>query len=101
MLYDSKVAYQKQWGEAVALLKYSIQIKSPPRGPRTKVEQNTRSVFADNWVQQVVLDFTEYPSCELRTITTTQGRLYSFLRFGDLGQLEVDSSEPIMPNLRN
>jgi hypothetical protein len=99
LLYNSRGAYQTTWGEAQGLLKHCIQIKSPARGPRAKVEQANESVFSDNWVQQVVLEMTEFPSQETRTITTTQGRLYSYLRFGDISQLEGASAEPQLPKL--
>lgn len=98
-LYDSKIAYQMPWEEASALLRYGIQVKSPSRTFRIKPEQTHQSVFADNWRQQVILEFTQYPSRKSRMITTTQGRLYSFLRFGDQNQLEGDSSEPPLPKL--
>ena len=99
LLYSSRVAYQTTWGEAQKLLKHCIQIKSPPRGPRMKLDQKNESVFADNWVQQVVMEMTDFPSREARTITTTQGRLFTYLRFGDISQLEGASPEPHLPKL--
>jgi len=78
----------------VRQLRYSIQNKLPSRGPRTKVEPNKQSVFADNWIQQVVLDVTGCPSRSSRVRTTTQCRLDVFLRFGDINQLEGESDDP-------
>ena len=99
VLYDSKVAYEAAWGEAKKKMKYCIQVKSPPRGPRTKSAQDNASVFEDNWVQQVVFDLIEFPSEKTTSITTTQGRLYSCLRFGELRFDENESDDPNRPRL--
>ena len=99
LLYDSKVAYETTWGVAKRNLKYCIQVKSPPRGPRTKVGEDNASVFEDNWVQQVIFDLVEFPSEKTTSVKTTQGRLYSCLRFGELKFIEPDSSAPNRPKL--
>jgi hypothetical protein len=93
------VAYETTWGVAKRNLKYCIQVKSPPRGPRTKVGEDNASVFEDNWVQQVIFDLVEFPSEKTTSVKTTQGRLYSCLRFGELKFIEPDSSAPNRPKL--
>lgn len=99
VLYDSRIAYETTWGEARKKLNYCIQVKSPPRGPRTKVTQDNASMFADNWVQQVIFDLIEFPLGKSTSITTTQGRLYSCLRFGELGFVDSESADPKVPKL--
>jgi hypothetical protein len=43
ILYDTRRAYEGSWGDALPHIKYSIQVKSPMRGPSTKSEKEEES----------------------------------------------------------
>jgi len=99
VLYDTRRAYEGPWGEALPHIRYSIQVKSPLRGPATKTEKEEESVFTDNWNQAVVFAFTEHKKNEMRETKTTQGRLYTLLWKGDLSSLDEDVPAPPVPAL--
>jgi hypothetical protein len=99
ILYDTRQAYQGTWGEALPHIKYSLQVKSPMRGPGTKSEKEEESVFTDNWNMTVVFTLTDYKANKRKEITTTQGRLYSLLWKGDLARIEPDAPTPELPTL--
>lgn len=97
ILYDIRRAYEGTWGDALHHLRYSIQIKSPKRGITSKKEQDEEAIFSDNWRQSVELDLTEYPSQKIRSVKTTQGRLYMTLWKGDISHLELNTPESTVP----
>ncbi|MCH8232360.1 MAG: hypothetical protein IIB82_06930 [Bacteroidetes bacterium] len=60
--------------------------------------EDVKTVFADNWRSILVLELTDVrDGCTKRVIQTTQGRLYSTLRFGDVSLLEPESDDPDLP----
>lgn len=99
ILYNTPKAYEGTWADALQHLSFSMQIKSPARGSTTKIEKDADFIFSENWRQPVVLDLTEYPSKKIRSITTTQGRLYTALWKDDLSILNSDTPEPPVPIL--
>lgn len=99
ILYDTPKAYEGTWADALQHLRFSIQIKSPARGTTSKLEKDADFIFSENWRQPVVLDLTEYPSKKIRSITTTQGRLYMALWKDDLKILDSDMQDPPLPIL--
>jgi hypothetical protein len=99
ILYNTPLAYEGSWAEALKHIKLSIQVKSPTRGPVSKTEEDTDSMFSNNWTQPVSLNLTDHAYNTTRTIETTQGRLYTTLWRGDLEQLEGHSPAPSIPEL--
>lgn len=99
ILYDTRRAYEGAWGDALPHIKYSIQAKSPMRGPSTKSEKEEESIFTDNWNMPVVFTLTDHKAKKTEEITTTQGQLYSLLWKGDLGLIDAKSPTPPPPTL--
>lgn len=83
VIYDNPKAYSINWSNAKFILKHSIQVKSISSSNTTQNESNYESVFFDNWNSEITIDFFSYPLMEKIELTTTQGRLYSFLWKGD------------------
>ena len=99
ILYNTTKAYEGTWADALKHLSFSLQIKSPARGSTTKIEKDADFIFSENWRQPVVLELTEYPSKKIRSITTTQGRLYTALWKDNLSILNSEMPEPPVPLL--
>ena len=110
-LYDTRNAYQPTWGESLKHISWGIEILSPKRSEiriagGAKVERNdedtetkSRDIFNNNWKSQCELRLIDYKNGSKRTITTTQGQLYSFLHKGDfniLEQLPLDHEAPLL-----
>ncbi|WP_041439982.1 hypothetical protein [Syntrophobacter fumaroxidans] len=74
----------------------SIDDDSSPEGADSrKAGTNADSLFSDNWTKEAVIVLTEYQSKDSRTITTTQGRVYTAVWKGDLSILEDDGPFPV------
>jgi hypothetical protein len=99
VLYDTRRAYEAQWGEALPHITHSLQVKSPLRGAAPKSEKEEESVFTDNWSQAVVFGLTEHKKKETKEVKTTQGRLYTLLWKGDLRVLDAKTAAPHVPAL--
>ncbi|GAT34059.1 hypothetical protein TSACC_22482 [Terrimicrobium sacchariphilum] len=99
ILYSSPDGY-KPWDEAVQLLQWSIQVKSPSRAIAPPLKEDEGSQFLRNWTSPVTFELTHYrEGSRVETITTTQGRLYKFLQTGDFAHLDASSPEPLIPLL--
>lgn len=92
VLYDSRESYKglPQSGHAVQVLEPSRGIGSPSSG-------QDASVFADAWRQEVVFEWHDFAAQTKRTITSTQGRLYTLLWKGDEATLDFSTPEPPIP----
>lgn len=97
VLYDTPKAYEGTWADALRYLNFSIQVQYPPRGAKPKVEKDADTIFSDNWKRPVQLDLWEYPSKTKKSLSTTQGRLYTALWKGDLKVLNLGVPEPPVP----
>jgi len=99
LLYDSPSAYSLTWGEALPVINGAIQVVSPARVASSRLDKDEDSIFYDNWRQGAVVRVTEYPSGSTRTVSTTQGRLYTAVWHGDLSILLATQAEPPLPLL--
>lgn len=96
LLYNTPRAYEEGWNWDH--IDWVIQVKSPSRGTTRPKSEDIKTVFADNWRSILILEITDVRNNRSkRVIETTQGRLYSTLRFGDLSYLEPDSPDPEVP----
>jgi hypothetical protein len=84
--YDSRTAYEKDWPIARREIEYSIQVRFPARAT-SHVTQEGESVFDSNWGSIVKVDLYEKLN-KIKSITTTQGKLYSVLWKGDVQLLD-------------
>jgi hypothetical protein len=84
-LYNTKLAYGK-WGEVVDKIDHAIQV---------------HSVFRSNWNNTVKIEFIigGGPYNKNRFLSTTQGRLFTLLREGNLEILNTDNENPLPPLL--
>ncbi len=89
-LYDTHKAYIGTWTESLKHISYGIQIIFPPRAIKNKHDEDSESVFVNNWYKTVVFTLTNYKTKETKEITTAQGKLYSFLWKGDFSYFEED-----------
>jgi hypothetical protein len=90
ILYDSRKAYDGEWGEAAKYIKHSLQVRSPTRGT-TAASNASGSVFGKNWDAEVVFELQDDAGDEpTRLIETTQGKLFTALWHGDLSVFEAD-----------
>lgn len=92
-LYDTKDAYL-QWSEALKTLKYGIQVKLPRSMVGGTLKDQDDDVFSRNWRDSVTFVLTHYKENRHEEITTTQGRLYWFLKTGDFA-LFSENSRPL------
>lgn len=102
MLYDTKTAYEGPWDKVRHHISYSIQVMSPSRAPMPRSREQReekKSVFRSNWEQTVSLHLTDYLKNETDEITTTEGRLYTFLWEGNRKWLEEKTDAPPVPIL--
>lgn len=96
-LYDTQDAYGRIWAESKNLIKHSIQVAFPPRGPRSTNDDDD-AVFLSNWLSSVHVNLYKYPEASVvKRYVTTQGRLYSMLWHGDLAVLDVEGPEVSAP----
>jgi hypothetical protein len=94
-LHDSVYAYEKPWGEALTMLKYSIQVVSPMRGSGQKVRIGDASTLANNWSLPVVFNLIHHKSNKSEEIRTTQGHLYLLLWKGDVRVVKSNQRIPL------
>lgn len=99
ILYDTKMAYDGTWKEALTYITYSIQVISPLRGLGTKIEKEEESIFSDNWNTVVKFSITNHKEQTTKEVTTTQGRLYSFLWKGNMELIKEESTTLLVPTL--
>lgn len=99
ILYDQSIAYDRTWRETENHLVHSVQVKAAPRALVAEPDQQRRSVFSKNWTQRVDLEVTNLKSWRKRTLSSTQGRLYTMLWKGDLRVLANRSLHPPVPTL--
>lgn len=100
-LYDTQEAYSgTTWGDSLKHISHSIYVKLPKRGIVSGVQADTGLVFKQNWNSEVVIEFINYKQAnEKQLISTTQGRLFSFLNTGDTNILYQSSENPLIPIL--
>ncbi len=98
LLYDKAEAYGLPWSQAQSKIGYAIQILEPSRGVATKSSGQDNSAFADNWQQKAVFELFDLRAGESKTLTTTQGRLFSLLWHGDQNIL-TEKNPPTVPSL--
>jgi hypothetical protein len=98
-IYNCKEGYL-QWNTALKHLSHSVTVRLP-KGSLGKnvLREEDSAVFERNWYTTVEFELVDYRSGERQIIQTTQGRLYSFLRTGDLGVLKDDFPSPKPPVL--
>ena len=99
-LYDTRKGYDR-WDEALKALNYSIQVKYSPSSANSRItieseKKKFDSVFKANWEKALKIEVTDYKSGQRpKHFSTTQGRLFSFLRYGDLNLLDLNSHPEI------
>lgn len=99
VIYNTHQAYEMKWGDAKQCLEYSIQIK--PLKESTIQDFNTEideKILKGNWFSEVRLEITDYKNnSKKEIITTTQGRLFTFLHIGDKEILRDKIKHPNVP----
>ena len=114
IFYDSLKGYET-WGEASKHVNYIVQVKQshqPGETPQIAVEdvegdtipsegdsqttgaRTKGSLFEQNWRSTTACQITDLKRKECRTITTTQGRLYTLLWKGSLRVLDEEDAPP-------
>ena len=97
ILYDTKKAYNDDWGKASQFIEHSLQVKYPARVSGGATEKGG-GVFGRNWGSEVRIDlYKNLEKVSVGQIHTTQGRLYTALWKGDISVLEKESEEPAIP----
>lgn len=94
VLYDTKKAYEGEWGAAVRHIKHRVEVTFPLRGGAVRSSESEDSAFEDNWNSQVVVRLVDHRASSEREVTTTQGNLYSLLWKGDVAVLDGQSLPP-------
>ena len=99
VLYDTRAAYADFWDEGKVA--YAIRIHSPARKRQASESVDSASIFEANWSSPVKLEFFKgaAPFSSERFLFTSQGRLFTLLRYGDLSVLDMASPHPPMPLL--
>jgi len=97
VLYDTELAYVGPWSEARNHIRYSVQVKYPSRG-RSESIAVSEAAFKTNWHSPIEFEITDYALGSTTTVRTTQGRLYSLLRTGEIAILNEQIPNP-MPTL--
>ncbi|MDX8412119.1 MAG: hypothetical protein R8K46_09675 [Mariprofundaceae bacterium] len=93
--YDSRAAYEEDWAMACEKVNHSLQVIFPARSSSRGAKEG-QSIFDHNWSSTVEIDlYTKFS--KTRSITTTQGKLYTALWKGDLSFLDTQThpSKPI------
>lgn len=100
MLYNTPLAYEGKWGDAVDKIEHAIQVQLPKFGTMPKTTAEEKSIFKSNWNSIVKIRFAigggEY---EKQVLNTTQGRLFTFLRTGNFAILNQEIPPPLPPLL--
>ncbi len=96
-LYDSSLAYCESWEEAKGEINHSLQVRYPARS--SNVVKGTGGVFEKNWSSEVRLDLYKN-LIRIKSITTTQGKLYTALWKNNLKALEPNKSLSIPIRLK-
>ena len=80
---------------------YAIRIHAPTRKLQASENVESASIFEANWNSPVKLEFFKgsAPFSSERFLFTSQGRLFTLLRHGDLSVLDMESPHPPMPLL--
>lgn len=100
-LYNKRIAYDSAWGDVVDKIDYAIQVRFPSRSSNKKTTEDTSSVFKANWNTTVQIEFVIGSgfTVDERFVYTTQGRLFTLLRNGNIDVLSTDEKNPEMPLL--
>ncbi|GAV19570.1 hypothetical protein MMIC_P0517 [Mariprofundus micogutta] len=85
VFYDSPLAYGDCWKEAGDKIGFSLQVRYPARS--STAVKGAGAVFEKNWSSEVRIDLYENLTLT-KSITTTQGKLYTALWKNDLKVLE-------------
>jgi len=96
-LYENESAYRLPWPEVSGAEGHAIQVLSPSKGVGAKSPGQEDSAFAENWQQEVVFELHDLKAGSSRTMTTTEGRLYTLLWLGDLRILDDEEDSPSVP----
>lgn len=96
ILYDSRDAYEREWLEALKVIRHWIQVRSPERDAAVTAEEGVAE-FDTNWRSEVQLDLHDRQTGTNADVVTTQGRLYSAIWKGNLSVLNMDCPEPEIP----
>ena len=99
MLYSTQAAYAEAWDEGQ--VEYAIRIHAPTRKPQASESVESASMFEANWNSPVKLEFFKgaAPFSSERFLFSSQGRLFTLLRYGDLSVLDTTSPPPPVPLL--
>jgi hypothetical protein len=93
LLYNTRRAYEEGWDWNN--IDWIIQVQFPSRGSTSAKSKDVKTVFADNWRSILILELTDVRNNRnKRIVHTTQGKLYSTLRFGDLSCLDSEVPAP-------
>jgi len=98
ILFEKEIAYHQPWSEAIKSGGRALQVLAPSRGVVGKSPGQDDSAFADSWQQEVSFTFFDLGSKASKTLTTTQGRLFTLLWKGDLDVLADSTASPTAPN---
>ena len=75
----------------------TIQLRRPPRSARTLPTEADGDRRLASWQSEVELDLIEVDAGRVRSLETTQGRLFMALWRGDLGWLDGERDDPALP----
>ena len=99
IFYDTTKAYD-QWAHALNVINYSVQVKSSPEYSITVEGNETIAIFERNWKSKIKIDITNYrDTSSKKSITLSQGKLFTFLRRADFDVLDAEANEPKLPIL--
>ncbi len=99
ILYDSKEAYQ-EWNSALNNINKVIQVRSAPAVKEELIENEPSVIFDKNWYKAIDIDVTNIKDNQNRKkISTTQGRLLTYLIHDNPKVLGLDTDEPEIPIL--
>ncbi len=96
-LYEKESAYNLPWSDVRKIPGRAIQVLSPSRGVSSKTPGQDDSAFAENWNSEVIFELRDLQGDKCDSVTTTQGRLYSFLWLGNEDILDGDTDSPPVP----
>ena len=99
-LYSTKLAYGT-WGEVVDKIEHAIQVRFQASSVKIKTTEDISSIFHSNWNGIVKIEFFIGGGAykEKRILDTTQGRLFTLLRTGNIEILNTDRENPSPPLL--
>jgi len=99
VVYSHARAY-RAWKGRAPKLDHQIQVLDPPKTTRALAGDGESKRFFANWASPVELEWTAFADASTRTVKTTQGRLFTCLWRGDVGQLDEGSEAPSPPALQ-